>query len=220
MQYTLIEPKLSLRAINQTFRTGVLARNFERSGGTHLSQILQHIARDSGRLQEKIIFGRNSFAPLQEHDLPACMAVGFAMEELLVRMHPWILRSGELVSDGIAMSPDGVTFNSRRHLLSPDKPVTILHEFKATWKSARKPLEEQLSYLQQTKAYCRALDTQYCILWIFHVNGDYQFGDSPDAGPRLKQWHIKYAPWELESNWHEILSKKQEVEQRGKQDDR
>lgn len=210
MQYTLIEPKLSLRAINQAFKTGVLARHGSRSAGTHLSEILQHIGRDSGRLTEKIIFGRNTFAPLQENDLPACMAVGFAMEELLVRMHPWILRSGELVSDGIAMSPDGVTFNSRRHLLSPDLPVTILHEFKATWKSSKKPLEEHVAYLQQTKAYCRALGTEYCILWIFHVNGDYSFGDSAEAGPRLKAWHIKYAPWELESNWQEVLAKRTE----------
>jgi hypothetical protein len=186
----------------------VTARPHVRSRGTHLSEIIQRINKESGRLKEQVIFGRNTYDALDEDDLPACMFLGFCVESMLVRMHPWIQRYGELSSDGIAMSPDGVTFNSRRHLLSPHEPVDLLHEIKATWKSSKSLLEEKVNYLQQMKSYCRALGTNFAILHVFFVVGDYRFGDG--GGPLLRQYHIEFSPFEIESNWCEILKKKKD----------
>jgi hypothetical protein len=206
MQYVSIQPLINLEDINKALARGVPARSVHRSKGTHLTQIIQRMNKESGRLKEKVVFGRNTFDPLDEDDLPLCMFVGMSVESLLLRMYPWLEQIGEISSDGVAMSPDAVAFNSDRHLLSPDKKVTILNEFKATWKSSRRAVEEHVSYLQQIKPYCRALQTVHAILWIFHVIGDYKFGDGD--GPCLYQHHIKFSPWELESSWAEILRKK------------
>ena len=130
------------------------------------------------------------------------------MEAMLVRLNPWISRVGEYVEDGIAMSPDGVAFASKRHLLSPHEPIDVVHEFKASWKSSLAPIEEKVQYLQQTKSYCRALRTNYCVLWIFSVVGDYKFGNG--SGPVLTQHHICYTKWELETNWSEVVRKRSE----------
>jgi hypothetical protein len=194
--------------MNNAMRRGVPERPYHRSRGVHLSDIISRISKDSGRLKEKIVFGRSTFDPIDEDSLPLCMFLGLAVEDLIIKLNPHIMRIGELTSDGIAMSPDGVAFKSKSHLMSPHAEATILHEFKATYKSIRHPLEEKINYLQQTKSYCRALETRFCVLWIFHVLGDYTFGSG--EGPRLVQHHIEYSPWEIESSWAEILRKKKE----------
>ncbi len=208
MQYTSVSVDISLKSINEALNRGVPARMFTRSKGTHLSDITRRMYKESGRLKEKVVFGRNTFDPIDEENLPTCMFVGMCVESLLLRMNPWLVQVGELYSDGVAMSPDAVAFKSCRHLLSPDAMITVLHEFKASWKSSLHSIEEKVNYLQQTKSYCRALGTQHAVLWIFSVMGDYRFGEG--TGPCLKQYHIKFTEWEVESNWSEIMRKKGE----------
>ena len=211
MKYTTIEPKLGLADINRAVSSGIKERPFFRSTGTHLSTIIQQINKDSGRLKEKIVFGRNTFDPIDEDDLPLCMSLGLAFETMIMQLNPYMSRTGEVHKDGIAMSPDAVTLNCRNHLLSPHKMVpVVLEECKLTWKSSSRMLEEHVNYLQQCKAYCYALDTIYCRLHITHVCGNYRFGDSEGGGPHYYQHHIEFTPWELRANWDEILRKKKE----------
>jgi hypothetical protein len=174
---------------------------------------VSRISKESGRLKEKIVWGRSTYAPIDEEDLPACMFLGMSFERLLIDMYPWLIRIGELNLDGIAMSPDAVSFDCKRHILSPHTALpAVLHEFKCTWKSSRTPLEERVNYLQQMKSYCKALGTNYGVLWVFNVMGDYKFGDSDQSGPRLFTHHIEFSDWEIESSWSEILRKKKEYE--------
>lgn len=161
--------------------------------------------KESGRLKEKIVFGRNTFAPFDDDDLPICVVVGIAIEELLARLFPCLTRTGEVSKDGIAMSPDAVSYGSRWHLLSPDRDVTLVHEIKATWKSSARMLEEHFSYLQQTKSYCHGVGTLYAIIWILHLMGDYRFDG---IGPLLVQHHIRFSEWEIKTNWDEVLRAK------------
>jgi hypothetical protein len=209
MTYTTVPVQISLDEINRALARPVPPRpGGHRSKGTHLTDILQRMNRESGRMKEKVVFGRNTFEPLDEDNMPICMFAGMCVESMLLRMYPWLEQVGEVSSDGIAMSPDAVEFDSRRHLLSPEQDVTLLHEFKATWKSSRHLLEEYFNYLQQIKSYCKGIGTLYAVLWIFHVMGDYRFGDGD--GPCLLQHHIKFTPWELESSWAEVVRRKQE----------
>lgn len=211
MQYVSVATPISLSDLNEAFARPVPARSSYRSEGTHLTDILRRMNMESGRLKEKIVFGRNTFAPLDEEDLPECMFLGMAFETMIMQLNPWLERIGEVSKDGIAMSPDAGSYNCNRHLLSPDKRVpVVLDEIKLTWKSIRHMLEEYYNYLQQTKAYCIGLETYYCRLHVMHVNGNYRFGDDPNGGPTYVQHHIIYSAWELKSNWDEIVLRKQE----------
>lgn len=207
MQYVTIEKAISLTDLDAGQSRPVIAHG-PRSKGVHLTEITQRANRESGRLKEAIIFGRNSFAPIDEEDLPAAMALGMAWEDALMKMCPWMERIGEVLLDGIAMSPDAVTRNDHRHLLSPGRKVLTLDEIKLTYKSSAKILEEHVGYLQQTKSYCHALGTPYCRLNVMHVNGNYRFGDDPAGGPHFYQHHIMYSVFELQTNWSWVKRKK------------
>lgn len=211
MQYVTIPQEISLSDINRAFERPILERQHNRSRGTHLTDILQRMNKESGRLKERIVFGRNTYEPLDEENLPACMFMGMAFETMLMQLNPWLMRIGEVTKDGIAMSPDAGSFNCYRHALSPDKKVpVVLDEVKLSWKSSTRMLEEHYSYLQQTKAYCYGLDTVYARIHVMHINGNYKFGDDPGGGPHYYQHHIIYSAWELQSNWSEITRKKAE----------
>lgn len=211
MQYVSTMPDISLEDINRALARAIPARPSHRSKGTHLTDVLQRMNRESGRMKEKIVFGRNTYAPLDEDDMPMCMALGMIFETGLMQLMPWLERIGEISKDGIAMSPDAGTYNCRRHLLSPDKDVpVVLDEIKLTWKSVNRGLEEHFNYLQQTKSYCYGLGTTYCRLHIMHVNGSYKFGDDPLGGPQYVQHHIQYSPFEIQMNWEEVQRRKKE----------
>lgn len=122
-------------------------------------------------------------------------AIGFAWEYHCVRHIPdptFIHQPGEFMLDGIAMSPDGISIDS----------VTggiILHEFKATWYSALKPVQEYQAWLWQIMAYLAGLSAHFkeqcltAILHPMHMSGDY----------RENRYPI-YAPVKLEFDWVEI----------------
>lgn len=211
MEYTTVYPQLSLDEVNRALACAVPARPTHRSKGTHLTDILKRMNRESGRMKEKIVFGRNTFAPLDEDDMPLAMVLGMAFETILMQLNPWLERIGEISKDGVAMSPDAVTHNCRRHLLSPEKDIPrIIDEIKLTWTSVTRGLEEHFNYLQQTKSYCYGYDTVYCRLHVMHVNGDYKFSDSIQSGPIYAQHHIKYSTWDVQSNWDEVQRRKKE----------
>jgi hypothetical protein len=170
----------------------VMSSGVPRSGGLHLTQITSDLfgySREEGSTE-----GNER------------MAVGFAFEHLLswaigqvfhqepesggVMIHP-----GEWEKDGIKMSPDALWVYE-----------DVLEEWKATYKSSLKPLEENTTWLWQNKAYCHALGMKKARFRVLHLNGAYRRGTGRCAnGPCIKTWFVEYSEAELESNWSMVV---------------
>jgi hypothetical protein len=144
----------------------------------------------------------NAYNPYPVSDKPQTppartnkFAIGFAWEYHCARHIPdptFIHQPGEFMLDDIAMSPDGIS-------LDPVTGGIILHEFKATWYSALKPVQEYQAWLWQIMAYLAGLSAHFkeqcltAILHPMHMSGDY----------RENRYPI-YAPVKLEFDWVEI----------------
>ncbi len=158
-----------------------------RSPGLHLSEITQSILRDLD--PEK--YGSGKVYPNDYRE------VGFAFEKILedafLSRRIDIVRPGEFVKHGIAMSPDGIDLDQWR-----------LREFKATWKSMRNaPTDKKFwQYLVQMKAYCHAIETNRSRLDVLFINGDYRDGFVPTS----RAWEFEFTARELEENWTMILN--------------
>lgn len=103
-----------------------------------------------------------------------------------------LVRPGELVSDGIAMSPDAL-----------DLSDYVLEEYKATWRSSIHPIDDKRfwAWIVQMKCYCRALGTYRARLRVFFVNGDWR-----SSGPQVRAWSFQFTPRELEETWAMCLN--------------
>ena len=135
-------------------------------------------------------------------------AVGFAWEEYCARrfnLDPtFIHQPGEFLLDGIAMSPDGIS-------LDPVTGGIILHEFKATWYSAAKPIQEHQTWIWQVMAYLAGLSAHYkeqCLDAIIHpmyMSGDYKANRHPIYQPvRLEfSWEEIETNWKLMRSWQD-----------------
>lgn len=177
----------------------------KRSGGIHVTDIIKKIALSSGIL-----------LPQEEEELDwERMALGCAWEEWIVKHHPDIIHQpGEIVVDGIAMTPDGISLTSA----GPE-----VHEIKVTWESARKkPGDSGLWWMRlaQGKAYCRGvdrlrLDKVKCRVvnyHVYHVNGEYNFlRNIQDKEKRNRVYTVTFSDKEVESNWTMMLNGKKEI---------
>lgn len=182
-----------------------------RTSGIHLSSIIRHIALLTGELKKEYSEGP-SLQDLISRNLspnfcgPIVRAtVGFAWESWLSshlsRVHNLNHQSGELICDGIVMSPDG---------LDDD---LVLHEFKATWKSSAHPVTDQLMWMWQVMGYLYGLsmDTgQRCLVCVLHplyMCGDYRGERDPVYKPTV----IEFEWEELERNWSMMMQYKDAV---------
>jgi hypothetical protein len=91
--------------------------------------------------------------------------------------------------DGIIGSPDVYDQEERR-----------VGEIKATWTSAKRPIEEKRAYFWQVMAYCYMLDTRLAWLDVFYVNGNY----SPPV-PQARHYDLEFAWAEIKDNWAMLL---------------
>jgi len=135
------------------------------------------------------------------------MATGIAWEYMLSlaisRVFPseHIISPGQIVVDGIAMTPDRI-----------DTQDMLVEEWKATWLSARKAATpEDLTtnfwwWFAQMKSYCRAYDMLNARLRAFFVCGDY----APPFPMPPMQWNIEFTRKELDMNWRHILQRGKE----------
>lgn len=123
-------------------------------------------------------------------------SVGWAWEEALRRSllamgigisySEHIERVGELHLDDIYGTPDGINLVD-----------WTVEEFKATWRSSRRPLDPDFwHWLVQIKSYCTLLRATQARLRIFYVNGDYR-----ESGPQYKCYRLEFTELELEDNW-------------------
>lgn len=121
------------------------------------------------------------------------------LEEALARKYGTV-RPGEVVADGIWMSPDGVNPTDE-----------ALEEFKATWMSSRHglvdifglPHQKFQHWFWQIKAYCRALEVRKAILTVLWVNGDYDRKVKNQR--RIRRYRMEFTQDELDENWTFLL---------------
>ena len=165
-----------------------------RSGGLHLTDILREIGLKIGVFKaEDLEQDIDTLIVAQKASEGGCdhlvrVAVGLAWEDWISRQIPGLsYHPGEIVLDGIAMTPDGIVWT---------KNSTVVHEFKATWKSMRKPIAEQWLWWSQLKGYCQGVGTRHGVLDVLWVNGDYR-----GSGPQYMAYQVEFSGEELEANW-------------------
>lgn len=93
---------------------------------------------------------------------------------------------GELSLDGIFGTPDWI-----------DTHDYCVEEFKATYRSSRRPLDPDFwHWLVQIKSYCHLIQCTWARLRIFYVNGNYR-----ESGPQYKCFRLSFSELELQENW-------------------
>jgi hypothetical protein len=100
----------------------------------------------------------------------------------------------ELEVDGLFGTPD---------LIEPD--AETLHEFKATWMSAKNGPGSQKfwKYETQAGAYTHMLGWRRALLHVAFVNGGYEWVRGGE--PKWRTWEYVFAPHELRANWGMLL---------------
>jgi hypothetical protein len=163
-----------------------------RSDGLHVSRVIKSLLlaidpeRFSGDMNwEKIEFG---------------FTVEAMIEQAFRDRRQTILRIGELHKDGLAGSPDGVSFD----LLTPGHDTMVIHEFKCTWMSSRGCPEDRKfwHWIVQMKCYCHMAGTPHARLHVFFVNGNYR----EQRDPQYCEWDLTFTEGELEENWMMIIN--------------
>jgi hypothetical protein len=196
-----------------------------RTSGIHLSSIIRHVALKTGVLAKE--YGQGPSLNNIIRDTPPeevakngslmRIIVGYAWElwlkRELGRNNPrFIGDPGEVTRDGIIGSPDGLE-TIPEWIAQATKHGTIVHEIKATWKSAASPLHDQLMWMQQGMGYLWMLSEELgepCRVCVYHpiyLDGDYRANRLPIYTPTACEFEQK----ELEMNWQMILDHKYDV---------
>jgi hypothetical protein len=172
---------------DQTIRELVFEASPERTPGLHLSDILTPMARDIApkRYDES--------KPMDWNRVETGFAFERVLEMAFMARRAEIFRPGEVVKDGIIMSPDGI-----------DPDGWVLEEFKATWMSDfDAPTHPKfVKWFWQIKSYALALETTRARLRGLFINGNYREGFSPV----YHVWDLQFTERELEENWQMILN--------------
>jgi len=156
-----------------------------RSEGVHVSDVIKGLLND--------LYGKKD-NPIDEQTRLA-MEAGFIWEEALSRAWVQMLgyRPGEIIVDGIALSPDGIKFEGNK---------LIVEEYKFTATSSRKtPLDVQ-RWLLQTSSYCYATGTDTVDFHVLYYNGDY----TRPFKHIYKVYRITFGEHEIIDNWTMILN--------------
>lgn len=138
------------------------------------------------------------------------MMVGCAWEAEVLKRSPHLFgHPGECSVDGVAMSPDAVSWEStgvpvvtrglkytRRHS-DPWEGKWRVHEIKATWKSSRVSPEDLWAYLTQVKAYCKGMGTTSACLHVLFICGNYM----RPIVPEYRIWNIEFTQQEVDEGW-------------------
>jgi hypothetical protein len=169
-----------------------------RSSGVHISGVIRHLGMKHG-----IVKPDDPANPQPELVKQMYFAVGFAWEYYCASRIPNLIHQpGQVTLDGIAMSPDGIT---------PTDTALDLHEFKATWTSSAKPIQERYMWLWQCMSYLAGLSAHYncqCTRAFIHplyLNGDYRANRHPIYEPVLLEFE-----WaEIMKNWELMLAYKE-----------
>ena len=168
----------------------------DRSLGIHLSDIYSDIATSSGI--DSFVKG--------EGGPNIRMEMGFIWERTLEAEFkkramqpdpngPVIVRPGELVVEGIPMSPDGVCMDPLR-----------LMEYKLTWMSSNRDPQDNWRWQTQIKCYLYGVGKAFdqfvtrCDMHVLYVNGDYRH-----SGPEYWCFEMDFSPQEICETWKMVV---------------
>lgn len=182
-------PNLEIRANQYT----------ERSGGLHLSQIIQDILVTMD--PETYTNGNDNskwMNFMMGLTLERALEMAWLDRELISGYRPGLIRPGEITKDGIIGTPDAYDFIN----MEPE-------EVKCTKKSCRQPITDAkfAHYLWQLKAYAYMLGCSSGTLWVLHINGNYSRDDNdPDSGYVFRGYRFQWTELELAENWFMLTS--------------
>lgn len=172
-----------------------------RRDGLHLGEIIRSIEEKSGLGYKGAGFT----------DMQLTAEIGLLWELILSRVmrEKYAVRPPQIQRDGIWMSPDGVGFRDPIGSMSVGSDPTgeapfVVEEYKATWKSTKNDPTSDFKYMMQVKAYCHALETQFAVMRLFYIMGDYR-----GSGPIYRICRIRFSQKELDNNWNMILRHKE-----------
>ena len=161
-----------------------------RSEGLHLGTVMDSIA--------EVLFPSPN-----KWEGETAMAVGFLWENILASTllkslvdKGLVIRPGEMFIDGIYMTPDGWEVEGR-----------VLHEYKATWKSFRKPIDDNWRYMTQIKSYCRGMACSRAKLYVLYLMGNWR----DVRQPVTKVYELEFSQRDLDDNWKMIVSHAKKV---------
>ena len=173
-----------------------------RSPGVHASGLIRAIALEVGFLDKKWADDL-SLLDAREITDPASilrMRIGLAWEEHLIpTLHDVIDHPGEILLQGVYMTHDGESCD--RVLLGSKGFELIVHEVKATYKSAKKDLKGEWLWLTQLKAYCKGLGTRFARIYILYICGDYSY----PIVPLYKVYEIEFTQDEIDQSWSTLV---------------
>ena len=178
-----------------------------RSPGLHVSGIIRCMATEMGILKPEWA-EELSLVDVREIKDPIAVlriCVGLAWEEWYIPQMKEILdHPGEMLLDGVYMSPDGESISSVMITPESEEWVMMVHEVKATWKSTRTvgDLTQQFMWLAQMKAYCKAKSTRFAMLHVLFLCGDYSYPISP----QLRKYLVEFTQQEVDINWAMLLN--------------
>jgi len=161
-----------------------------REEGLHLGEVTRSLLAGSG-------FG---YRGKGFSDMELTAEIGLLWEEVLrkIMRDKYATRPGQICCDGIWMSPDGIGPDPKGEV-----PL-VVEEYKCTWQSSNRSLEDNFSYMIQVKSYCRAIGTPVAVMRVFYIMGDYK-----GSGPLYRVARMTFTARELEQNWQMVVKHKE-----------
>lgn len=164
-----------------------------RSPGTHVSDVIRDLMNTIIKPGERNPY--DTLSPAEKKRLGNYASGGWAWEQVIrdglnqarvaAGIPPNYHHLGELECDGLYGTPDWYDGERNRDV-----------EFKCTWRSSLRPIEDFWEWLTQIRAYCYMLDVTEAEIHALFINGDYR-----ESGPEYKAWHLEFEPFELKENW-------------------
>jgi len=166
-----------------------LEADFPLTGSDGRSTDKPHVGEIIHRMLVDLGVERRSDAPD-----PYQFEKGFIWERVLSQAAVAAERPGEMELDGILLSPDGVGYDAALG-------EAVVEEYKCTARSSTLEPTDVVAWMMQTKAYCKAVGTRFCVFRILHLNGDYRSVRTPT--PRT--WRVEFTQAEVDANWDAIV---------------
>lgn len=164
-----------------------------RSPGLHLTDIVYPMMKELGETPER--------PDLTTKDLEGYRSIGFLWERILTEAltrkaiadklangEDWqLFRPGEIEFESIYMTPDAAIVNYND---------MILEEWKATYTSSKRPIENKKQWWVQIMAYLKGLGLNKVTVRVLHVCGNW----SPPI-PCIRLYQATFNQREIDENW-------------------
>lgn len=192
--------------VTQEYGRLTFHQNTDRSPGVHASSLIKHFLQhynlweyaDQQEVEEEERARSLHGNVLFNDAVTARICLGLAWEQFLEKHSPHFCRPGELVLDGIALSPDALSETNDEHKL------IVLHEIKLTWRSARRRPEDNTYWRWQVASYIKATGAAIALQHCFHVNGLYEKNRIGDPMPMVSAW--VFTQEEINNMWAALLA--------------